>query len=56
MDIMQNDIDKFSFAYQDDAQIPFKYNDFVPTELLRKQFIEDYVDLDGMKKDIRSEL
>lgn len=56
INIMKNDIDKFSFLYQDDVQIPFKYNDFVPAELLRKQFIEDYVDLYGMKKDIRSEL
>ncbi len=56
MDVVENDIDKLYFEYKDNAQIPFKYNDFVPNELLRKQFIEDYVDLDGMKKDIQSEL
>lgn len=43
-------IDKRSFTLPDSIQIPFKYNDFVPQELLTKQFVEDY--LDGRQIDL----
>ena len=43
-DIFQNPPDKCCFELPENAQIGFKFNNFIPNELLRKQFIEDYVD------------
>lgn len=51
-EILENPPDKHSFHLPENIQIPFKYNNFIPIELLRKQFVEDFIDLDGMKKDI----
>ena len=31
-------------------QIEHKYNEFIPPVLLRKEFVEDFLDLDGLKK------
>lgn len=51
-EIISEMLDKYSFELPEKIQIPYKYNNFVPTDLLKKQFIEDYIDLDGMEKDI----
>lgn len=29
-----------------------KYNEFIPLKLLKKQFIEDYIDFEGLKRGI----
>ena len=50
--MIENLPDKHTFHLPESIQIPFKYNNFIPLELLRKQFVEDFIDLDGIKKDI----
>lgn len=55
LDILQNELDLYQLPLPDKVQIEGKYNEFVPRELLRKQFIEDYLDFEGLKKDIRLE-
>ena len=51
-DILQSDLDLYSLPLPSKVQIEGKYNEFVPQELLRKQFIEDYLDFEGLKDDI----
>lgn len=51
-DILQSDLDLYSLPLPAKVQIDGKYNEFVPQELLRKQFIEDYLDFEGLKSDI----
>lgn len=49
MDILRSDLDLYDLPLPDKVQINGKYNEFVPLELLRKQFIEDYLDFEGLK-------
>lgn len=51
-DILHSDLNLYSLPLPDKVQIEGKYNEFVPQELLRKQFIEDYLDFDGLREDI----
>lgn len=51
-DILASDLDLYSLPLPDKVQIDGKYNEFIPQELLRKQFIEDYLDFAGLKEDI----
>ena len=51
-DILRSDLNLYSLPLPEKVQIDGKYNEFVPQELLRKQFIEDYLDFDGLKEDI----
>lgn len=51
-DIITRELDLYSLPLPDKVQIDGKYNEFVPQELLRKQFIEDYLDLQGLKRDL----
>jgi len=48
-DILCSDLNLYDLPLPDKVQIEGKYNEFVPLELLRKQFIEDYLDFDGLK-------
>ena len=48
-DIKANGADKYSFTIPDNCEISGKYNDFIPRELLKKQYIEDYLDTEDMK-------
>ena len=48
-DIKQNGADKYGFSIPDNCEICGKYNDYVPRELLKKQYIEDYLDTEDMK-------
>ena len=48
-DILRSDLDLYSLPLPEKVQIDGKYNEFVPLELLRKQFIEDYLDFEGLK-------
>jgi ATP-dependent Lhr-like helicase len=46
---MKEGLDLYSLPLPDDIQVDGKYNEFVPRDLLRKQFIEDYLDFGGLK-------
>ena len=48
-DIKQNSADKYGFPIPDNCEICGKYNDYIPRELLKKQYIEDYLDTEDMK-------
>ncbi|MDR1588871.1 MAG: DEAD/DEAH box helicase [Oscillospiraceae bacterium] len=49
-DILRSDLDLLSLPLPDDIQIAGKYNGFIPRSLLRKQFAEDFLDFEGLKK------
>ncbi|NLC18489.1 MAG: DEAD/DEAH box helicase, partial [Clostridiales bacterium] len=51
-DILSSDLDLYELPLPDKIQIKGKYNEFIPPVLLRKQFIEDYLDFEGLKNDI----
>ena len=51
-DILRGNLDLYDLPLPDKVQIDGKYNEFIPLELLRKQFIEDYLDFEGLKADI----
>ena len=51
-DILNSYLDLYSLPLPDKIQIMGKYNEFVPLDLLRKQFIEDYLDFEGLKQDM----
>ncbi|MDR2590200.1 MAG: DEAD/DEAH box helicase [Oscillospiraceae bacterium] len=48
-DILQSNLDLYSLPLPDKIQVRGKYNEFIPPHLLRKQFIEDYLDFEGLK-------
>jgi ATP-dependent Lhr-like helicase len=47
------DIDLYSLPIEGKAKVRAKYNEFIPADLLRKQFVEDYLDKEGMQKELR---
>ncbi|MDR2898494.1 MAG: DEAD/DEAH box helicase [Spirochaetaceae bacterium] len=49
---LNSKLDVHSFRLPDDSEIPSKFNEFIPPELLRKEFIEDYVDVEGLREGI----
>ncbi len=51
-DILNSCIDLYSLPLPDKVEIRGKYNEFIPLDLLRKQFIEDYLDFEGLKRDM----
>lgn len=48
--ILQGGLDKYSFAYPEDITLRNKYNRYMPQELTRMEYIEDYVDYEGATK------
>ncbi len=48
-DIKQCGADKYEFIIPDNCEISGKYNDFIPRELLKKQYVEDYLDTEDMR-------
>ncbi len=48
-DILRSNLDLYDLPLPDKVQIDGKYNEFIPPELLRKQFVEDYLDFEGLK-------
>lgn len=46
--ICASGIDKNALNLPDKVQIPYKYNNFIPPALLKKQFIADYLDTTGL--------
>ena len=47
-EIRENGADKYSFTIPENCEIAGKYNDYIPRELLTKQYIEDYLDTDEL--------
>jgi len=51
-EILREDVNMYDFPLPANAQIKGKYNEFIPAKLLRKQFIEDFLDFEGLKRGI----
>ena len=51
-DILNTDPNLPDFPLPEKIQIKGKYNEFIPPSLLRKQFVEDYLDFEGLKASI----
>jgi len=49
-DILRSDLDLYELPLPEKVQVQGKYNEFIPPQLLRKQFVEDYLDFEGLKK------
>ena len=47
--IRENGADKYSFSIPDNCEIVGKYNDYIPRELLKKQYIKDYLDTNELR-------
>ncbi len=47
-DIRANGADKYGFSIPENCEISGKYNEYIPRELLTKQYIEDYLDTDEL--------
>ena len=50
--LLRADINLYDLPLPEKVQIEGKYNEFIPMDLLRKQFVEDYLDFSGLKNDI----
>ncbi len=50
-DILSKNLDTYGLPLPDKIQIQGKYNEFIPLKLLRKQFIEDFLDFEGLRND-----
>ncbi len=46
--IRENGADKYSFRIPENCEISGKFNDYIPRQLLTKQYIEDYLDTDDL--------
>jgi len=51
-EILRSNLDPHTLPLPDKVQIKGKYNEFVPQKLLRKQFVEDYLDFEGLRRDM----
>ena len=51
-DILRKDLDPNSLPLPEKIQMNGKYNEFIPQELLRKQFVLDYLDFEGLAADM----
>jgi ATP-dependent Lhr-like helicase len=49
LEILRSGLDMYSLPLPAKVQVPGKYNEFIPFSLLRKQFIEDYLDFEGLR-------
>ncbi|MCH5208607.1 MAG: DEAD/DEAH box helicase [Oscillospiraceae bacterium] len=47
--IRSNGADKYGFHIPDNCEIVGKFNDYIPRELLKKQYVEDYIDCDDLE-------
>ncbi|MBN2220799.1 MAG: hypothetical protein JW708_01250, partial [Vallitaleaceae bacterium] len=50
-DLLHSELNLYDLPLAEDTQIEGKYNEYIPMSLLRKQFIEDYLDFEGLKED-----
>ena len=51
-DILRSDLNLYDLPLPDKVQVRGKYNEFIPRDLLRKQFIEDYLDFKGLRESL----
>ncbi|MCL1817139.1 MAG: hypothetical protein FWG43_06025, partial [Clostridiales bacterium] len=51
IEILQSDLDLYDLPLPEKVQVKGKYNEFIPFDLLRKQFVEDYLDFAGLVAD-----
>ena len=47
--IKEKGADKYAFKIPENCEIAGKYNDYIPRELLTKQYVEDYLDTEELK-------
>ena len=47
-EILGSDLDAHELPLPEKIQVTGKYNEFIPLDLLRKQFVEDYLDFKGL--------
>jgi ATP-dependent Lhr-like helicase len=47
--ILRSNLDLYGLPLPEKVQVSGKYNEFIPQHLLRKQFIEDFLDFNGLK-------
>ncbi len=52
LDILHSKLKLYDLPLPEKIQIDGKYNEFIPLSLLRKQFIEDYLDFEGLCRDM----
>ncbi|MEG1719053.1 MAG: DEAD/DEAH box helicase [Clostridia bacterium] len=50
--IKTHNLDKNALLIPDTFEIEGKYNEFIPRELLKKEFIEDFIDIDSLKNNL----
>jgi len=48
-DILSSDLNMYDLPLPEKTQVRGKYNEFIPPALLRKQFIEDFLDFEGLR-------
>jgi len=48
-EIMNSELNMYDLPLPDKVQVNGKYNQFIPLSLLKKQFVEDYLDFEGLK-------
>jgi len=51
-DILRSELNLYELPLPEKVQVRGKYNEFIPEDLLRKQFVEDYLDFEGLKVDL----
>ena len=51
-DIIRSGLDLYSLPLPENAQVRGKYNEYIPQDLLRKQFVEDYLDFEGLRAEL----
>ena len=49
-DILESDLDLYDLPLPEKVRVNGKYCEFIPQILLRKQFIEDYLDFNGLRE------
>ncbi|MCL2499718.1 MAG: DEAD/DEAH box helicase [Defluviitaleaceae bacterium] len=49
-DIARSEIDLYNLPLPGKTQVRAKYNEYVPADLLKKQFVEDYLDMEGVRE------
>ena len=54
-DILHSRPNLYDFPLPDKVQVRGKYNEFIPLHLLRKQFIEDFLDFEGLREALLGE-
>ena len=53
-EILRSDLDLYKLPLPENAQIKYKNNEYIPAALLRKQFVEDFLDFEGLKEDMKT--